>query len=122
MWQVWVVDSSGSPVECITVRLVYRNYSAEAADHEENQSTDKQGYAAFPARWSSASAARRCMFTVLSARAGVHASFGRHAHVFAFGQGKEGYAASGQYVADWSGSPAHLKARITAAPLQNSKR
>jgi hypothetical protein len=115
-WRVRVVDGSGTPVEGMTVRLVYQNYSVEADGHEEDQTTDRQGDVTFPARRSSASAARLCMFTLRSACAGPHASFGRHAYVFAFGKGREGYAASGKRVADWSGVPAEVRSRITAAP------
>lgn len=35
---------------------------------------------------------------------GVHASFGAHAHIFAFGKG-EGDAVRDGYVEDWTGSP-----------------
>jgi len=62
-WQVWVVDEAGVPIEGMTVRRVYQNYSTESEDHTEDQITDKQGYAAFPARRSSVSTVRRCIFT-----------------------------------------------------------
>jgi hypothetical protein len=117
-WQVWVVDGFGAPVEGMTVRRVYQNYSTEGEGHEEDQTTDKQGHASFSPRWSSASVTRRVIFTVLAARAGVHAGFGRHSYVFAFGRGMEAYAVSGQYVLDWTGSPAELKTRITATARQ----
>jgi hypothetical protein len=94
VWQVAVVDEAGV-VEGMTVRRVYQNYSTEAEGHEDDQTTDRQGRATFAAKWSSASIARRCVFTAFSALAGVHASFGRHAYVFAFGNGREGYAVSG---------------------------
>lgn len=47
---------------------------------------------------------------------GVHASFGRHATVFTFGQGWEGEAVSGEFVMDWAGSPDHVSSRIVARP------
>jgi hypothetical protein len=47
MWQVTVVDESGAPVEGMTVRRVYQNCSTETASHEDDQTTDKQGHAAF---------------------------------------------------------------------------
>jgi hypothetical protein len=119
-WQVWVVDGSGAPVEGMTVRLVYQNYSTEAEGHEEDQTTGKQGYVALPAHRSSASVTRRCIFTLISALAGVHASFGPHAYVFAFGKGMEGHAVSGRYIVNWRGSPADIETRITARPLNNS--
>ena len=67
-WEVWVLDEAGVPIEGITVRRVYQNYSTEREDHEEDQVTDKQGYASFPERRSSASSARRCVISSLSAR------------------------------------------------------
>jgi hypothetical protein len=116
-WQVWVVDEAGVPIEGMTVRRVYQNYSTERQDHTEDQITDKRGYAAFPARRSSASTVRRCIFTSLSALALVHASFGPHSYVFAYGNGREGSAVSGQYVTDWTGWPEYMKSRITAELL-----
>jgi hypothetical protein len=121
-WEVLVVDGSGKPIENMTVRSVYQNYSTENAGHEEDQQTDKSGYASFPAHWSSSSAARRGVFTLLLAMAGVHASFGQHAYVFAFGKGMEGSAVSGQYVMDWAGTPAEIKTRIIAKRLPDLRR
>jgi hypothetical protein len=44
---------------------------------------DQQGRATFPTRMLTASVMRRLTLTMLSALAGVHASFGPHANVFA---------------------------------------
>jgi hypothetical protein len=120
-WQVWVVDQTGAPVEGMTVRRIYQNYSTEAKGHENDQITDINGQAAFAAQWSSASIVRRCVFTTLSARAGVHASFGRHAYVFAFGNGREGTAIAGGNVLDWTGEPAEMKTLITTTPVGDSR-
>jgi len=117
-WQVWVVDEAGVPIEGMTVRRVYQNYSTESEDHTEDQITDKQGYAAFPARRSSVSTVRRCIFTFFSALALVHAGVGPHSFVFAYGNGREGSAVSGQYVTDWTGTPEYMKSRITAKLLR----
>jgi hypothetical protein len=117
-WDVWVVDEAGAPIDGMTVRRVYRSYSTESEEHTEDQVTDKRGYAAFPVRWSSASTPQRCEFTVLSALVFVHASFGSHAYVFAFGNGKEGSAVSGQYVTDWTGELDYMRSRIQAEPLR----
>jgi hypothetical protein len=121
VWHVAVVDEAGVAVEGITVRRVYRNYSTEADGHEDDQATDRQGRATFAAKWSSASIARRCVFTAFSALAGAHASFNRHAYVFAFGNGREGYAVSGGRVLDWTGEPAALDSLITTTPLGGSR-
>jgi hypothetical protein len=113
-WDVWVVDDGGQPVRDVTVRLVYQNYSAESRSHENDRITNERGHAIFPRQESSASVLRRCYYTVLSATAGVHGSFGRHAWVFAFGKGLEGNATSGPIVTDWTGSPDHMESRIVA--------
>jgi hypothetical protein len=115
-WDVWVIDENGQPVQGVTVRLVYQNYSVEPGSHEEDRVTNQSGYAAFPHRESSASMLRRCFYTALSATAGVHASFGRHAWVFAFGKGVHGSATSGQIVTNWTGSPDHMESRIVTKP------
>ena len=114
-WDAWVVDETGRPVPGMTVRLVYQDYSAESRSHEVNRVTDERGHVVFTAQLSSASILRRCYYTGLSATAGAHASFGRHAWVFAFGKGLEGTATTGQIVADWTGSPYHVESRIVAA-------
>jgi len=121
VWHVAVVDEAGVAVEAIAVRRVYRNYSTEAVGHEDDQATDRQGRATFAAKWSSASTARRCVFTAFSALAGAHASFGRHAYVFAFGNGREGYAVSGGRVLDWTSEPALMDSLITATRLGGSR-
>ena len=69
----------------MTVRLSYQNYSLEDESHEMDRITDQRGQVTFPAQTIHASFLRRCYYTVLSARAGVHASFGPSASVFAFG-------------------------------------
>jgi hypothetical protein len=88
---VWVLDQNGHAVSGITVRLSYQNYSVEDETHEIDRTTDQDGHAAFAAQTLSSSLLRRLVFTVLSARAGIHASFGPHANVFAFGKGLEGF-------------------------------
>jgi hypothetical protein len=115
-WEVSVVDDHGRPVQGATARLVYRNYSAEVRSHEEDRITDERGQAAFPRRESSASILRLCYYTGSAARAGVHAGFGRHAWVFAFGKGLYGVSTSGELVTDWTGSPDHIESRIVAGP------
>src|SRR5258708_4939394 len=105
-WKVWVVDESGKPFPGMTVRLEYENYSVESTGHEEDQTTDEQGYAQFKGRRRWATTLQRCFYTGLSAMALAHASFGLHDWVFVFGKGLEGDALSGKYVTDWTGQPA----------------
>jgi hypothetical protein len=91
----------------MAVRLSFQNYSAEGQSHDVDLISDENGEAKFPAETLRASFVRRCVFTVLSARAGVHAGFGPHANVFVFGNGLQGYAVdSRDVVVDWTGNPA----------------
>jgi len=116
-WDVWVADQSGVPVPGATVRLICRNYSAEQDSHRADVITDAQGHASFRPRTLSASLARRVAVTLSSARAGVHASFGPHAQVFAFGDGFEGFDVDKKRnsVVDWTGKPEHMESRIVVA-------
>jgi hypothetical protein len=113
-WEVWVVDENGRPLQGVTVRLVWQNYSAETESHEEDRQTDKNGYAVFSARTFKASALRLVLGTIQAAEAGVHASFGPHAWVFAFGRGFQGDAVTDGYITDWTGRPSKMQSRIVA--------
>lgn len=118
-WDVSVVNESGRPLEGMTVRPVYQNYSAENESQEEDRTTDGRGFATFPRRISTASLLRRCVYSIVSAGAGVHASFGRHAYAFTFGHDLQGSATSGQYVTDWTGIPDHMQSQIVATPIEH---
>ena len=113
-WEVLVVDETGAPIEGMKVRLSYKNYSAESNNHEMDAITDFQGRVHFPIQNASASMARYVVFSARSALTGVHASFGRHATVFAFGQGRDGSATIGGMITDWTGSPEYTTSRIVA--------
>jgi hypothetical protein len=118
LWEVWVVDANERPLAGMTVRLAWQNYSAETSGHEEDQRTAENGYVAFPARKFRATISDRLLGTIRSASAGVHASFGPHAYVFAFGQGLQGSAVTGEYVADWTGKPDRMQSRIVVKPIR----
>ena len=113
-WEVWVVDDSGGALSHVNVRLVYQNYSAEGRSHELTLTADENGHVLFPKQYERASIFRRLFYTASSAMAGVHASFGRHAYVFAFGSGYEGSATTLNYVTDWDGSPDSMTSKIVA--------
>ena len=100
----------------MTVTLTYQNYSAETEEHSEQKQTDALGHVAFPPRSLKASRLRRILTTIQSARAGVHASFGPHAWVMAYGNGLDGIAVTNGYVADWTGAPARMTSRVVAKP------
>jgi hypothetical protein len=115
-WEVWVVNEANQPIEGMTVTLTYQNYSAESEEHSEQKKTDALGYVAFSPRSLKVSRLRRILTTVQSARAGVHASFGPHAWVMAYGNGLDGIAVSNGYVTDWKGAPGRLASRVVAKP------
>jgi hypothetical protein len=108
---VWVLNDVGQPMPQISVRLVYQNYSAEGTSHEVTLTADDNGHVLFPPQYEKASIFQHVLFVMSSAMAGVHASFGRHAHVFAFGGGYEGIAD-----ADWQGYPESMQSRIGGHP------
>jgi hypothetical protein len=103
----------------MNVRLSYQDYSVDKASHEEDRTTDPQGRARFPGRVSSRSVAARGMGALLAGLSqGVHASFGRHAYVMAFGLGLQGSDFSFGILNDWKGEPSHMSSKITAEPSQ----
>ena len=115
-WDVWVVDELGKPLEGMTVRLSYRNYSAETQNHERDSTTDSHGHVKFPIQRSTVSPISYIAHTMLSSTASIHASFGRHARIFAFGgNGLEGDAIDGGVLLDWTGETARIESRIVAA-------
>jgi hypothetical protein len=114
-WTVSVVDQQDQPIPGMTVRLSYQNYSIEDQSHEMDRITDQRGQVTFPAQTIHASLLRRCYYTVLSARAGVHASFGPSAYAFAFDKGMEGSDVDpkpGILAVSWSGTPGQMQSRI----------
>jgi hypothetical protein len=113
-WDVWVVTEDGHPIPDINVALHYVNYSAEGESHSAVLWTDGNGHVLFPQQYAKASIYRRVFYTISSAQAGVHASFGRHASVFAYGNGYEGFPVNGQYVEDWRGSPDSMQSKVIA--------
>lgn len=88
-WTVRVTDEAGHPLAGILVRLSYENYSVENTSHEVDVNTDANGLATFSAKKNSASLLSRCYYTVHSAMALAHASFGPSAYVLVFGNGRE---------------------------------
>src|SRR5215469_3601311 len=103
-WKVTVVDENGKPVQGMTVREIWQNYSVEVEGHEMDRQTDANGQVSFPAH--------RADYSLLSQIAGslsaivrfnVHASYGPHATVFAFGNHLEGSATTGEYITDRAG-------------------
>ena len=82
--EVTVVDEDGKPIQGITVREIWQNYSLEVDGHEMDRQTDANGQVSFPAH--------RAEYSLLSQIAGslsaivrfnAHASYGPHASAHA---------------------------------------
>lgn len=119
-WTVTVLDQSGRPVPGALVRLGYTNYSAEGEHHEIDRITDESGQAVFERRTLHASSLRRAYYILLSARAGVHASFGPSATVTAFGDAMEGYDVdpNTDTLVFWHGRPNRMASKIIMKPAR----
>jgi hypothetical protein len=118
LWKVSVVDESNKPVSDITVRESYQNYSAEFEGGERDLIADAQGRVVFPAKQVRVPLLKRALVSISSATAGVHASFGPHEHVFAFGNGMEGDSVKNGFVEDWTGAPATNDSVIVVHPMK----
>ena len=49
-WRVRIVEQNGAPVRDTAVREVWHHSSLESASHQEDLTTDKDGYVTFPER------------------------------------------------------------------------
>ena len=117
-WEVGVVDERGKPVDGMTVRETWQNYSVEMEGHEADRQTDVNGRVTFPAQKSDYSVPRQIAGTMSAlVHLNVHSSYGPHATVFAFGKGLEGTATTGEFVTDWTGSPRFMRSRIVVKPM-----
>ncbi len=115
-WDVWVTDESGVALQGVLVRESHTNYSAEFQGGEESLTTDQAGHVRFEPQILRASPLKRLIVTASSAMAGVHASFGPNAYVFAFADGLEGDSVVNGVVETWRGSPDTMKSRIVMHP------
>jgi len=116
-WTVTVQDESGKPVPGMTVRRSCNDYSV-GIHREEDRRTDLNGKTSFdPLTVRGPRALRWGGNFINVVTQGVHASFGCHSYVFAFGRGLEGSPVRGGYVEVWEGTPVHMESRIVAAPV-----
>jgi hypothetical protein len=118
-WEIWVVANDNKPLPGINVRLVYQNFSTEDQSHEITMTTDEKGHALFPLQYRKASFFQHVFYTLVSAEAGVHASFGQYAYVLAFGGGYNTLDFTD--LPPWRGSPVSLESTIVAKSLANSR-
>ena len=118
-WTVIVTDEAGHPLEGMLVRLDYENYSVENTSHELEGHTDASGRTVFPPKRRIVPMISRCYFTIVSAMALAHASFGPSAYVLVFGQGREGSVNSADgSVYFWDGHPDRVTSTVVARPKE----
>ncbi len=88
LWRVRFVDDAKSPLRNATVKEVWKHYSLESQSHEQDLSTDNEGYVTFPERTIRAGAAVRL---IGSAIAGLnpHGSTGPLAYLIILTPGYE---------------------------------
>jgi len=83
-WTVSVVDEFESPLEGVTVRLVWQHYSVEEKSHEVDLRTDGEGLASFDRKTIRASLLSRMVGAAWNIVVYLpHGSWGPHAYVFA---------------------------------------
>lgn len=115
-WDVRVTDRTERPLQGVTVRLYFKNYSAEWESHENNAITNVHGRVKFSPQSITASLGKRVAVILSSAPAGVHASFGPHAYVIAFGDGIEGHDVDNNTPIVWTGEFKHMDSHIIVGP------
>ena len=92
-WTLKVVDEHGNLVRGAFVRELWQHDSIESKSHEQDSSTDQDGYVTFPSRTIKASLLSRMFGPVVNfITEGIHAGYGPHAHVLALERGAEGWA------------------------------
>jgi hypothetical protein len=114
-WSVSVIEPSGIPVTRTTVRRSCQDYSVAGRATESDASTDDFGHVVFPEVIVRVHPALRWvtdLFHLISG--GVHASFGRHARVFAIsGDGRQAWDVTVDgFMREWKGTPSHMESRL----------
>jgi hypothetical protein len=97
-WRLQLVDKEGAGIPNIGVRQVWRHYSLEWNDHEEDFITDADGYVTFPERTVRATILHRAVESGLDwlhSKTGIfiHSSSGPHTYIVVLsgGYSYEGY-------------------------------
>lgn len=114
-WSVTVIDSSGIPVTGALVRRECKDYSIPGSERESDAYTDGVGRAAFDGAVIRTHPLLRLAMNAFNfLTAGVHASYGLHAYVFAIGRdGRQAYDVRGNgLLSDWEGSPPHMESQL----------
>src|SRR4030095_11958829 len=86
-WTIQVVDQNGQPLGGAFVRQIWQHYSVESTRHEQDAPTDANGYVSFPERTVRASILSRVLGAIVNMLTrGVHAGYGPHTYVIAYGK------------------------------------
>jgi len=117
-WEVRVENERGQPLAGMNVVLSYKNYSVENNSHEIIYQTDENGRVVFSKQIGKANAASLVLYTLEESLLFVHGSFGRHASVWANGNGLEGDDVFDHELVDWTGSPDSMRSVIVVKPVR----
>lgn len=86
-WTIQVIDNNGQPLGGAFVRQVWQHYSVESRSQEQDARTDANGYVSFPERTVRASILSNLLGAIVNTfTQGVHASYGPHTNVIAYGK------------------------------------
>lgn len=95
-WRIKIVDELEAPISSVVVRQSWQHYSMELGGHEEDLTTDDDGYVTFPRRTIKANLFSRAIVpTINTILLREHASFGPSASVTVWGN--EGSYKSADY-------------------------
>lgn len=114
-WRFQVIDEAGHPMRHTPVRQIWRHYSVENADHEQDSITDQNGFAEFPRRTIEVS-----QFQIIKGaisnflQYSIHASYGPSSFIIVLAG--DDYISDGHYKKGWK-----LPAQIVVRPLHPTK-
>ena len=87
-WTVTTMNKARKPLQGVTVRENWQQYSLETSSHEEDRLTDSKGEVHFPRRTQWSTFIGRFAGCIRQfAQTGVHTSCGADSHLVAFGPG-----------------------------------
>jgi len=107
-WSVLVVDGQSKPLNGVSVRESYQNYSLERTGYEVDTITGGDGKVLFPAKRIWSNLLLRSIGFLGALSGGVHASFGPHDYVMANGASP----ITNGYLEDWTGRPSKMSSVI----------
>jgi len=114
-WRFQVVDETGHPMANVPVRQIWRYYSVEDNDHEEDSITDDNGFAEFPKRTIKISNFKIIKGVISKfLKYSIHASYGPSSYIIVLAG--EDHINYGYYKKGWK-----LPGRVVVKPLHPTK-